>query len=223
MAMAVLPVCRSPRINSRWPRPTGMSASMTLRPVWSGTVTAARAMMASGGAFGGQTLGGRHRAEAVERTAERVDDASEQGVAHGHVHDPARAPDLVAGVQARVVAEQHDAEFGLVHVEHDAEDAAGKLDQFLEADVGQTRDHGDAGVDAGDRADLARRQLRRERFPRVAQGGERPVENGLEALGFGDHEVLSTGFGSAGFDAGSSAGLSFGLSSSPTPFSNEAR
>ena len=47
--MAVLPVCRSPRINSRWPRPMGMSASMTLRPVWSGTVTGARSMMGAAG------------------------------------------------------------------------------------------------------------------------------------------------------------------------------
>ena len=49
IAMAVLPVCRSPRINSRWPRPMGMSASMTLRPVWSGTVTGARSMMGAAG------------------------------------------------------------------------------------------------------------------------------------------------------------------------------
>ena len=48
-AMAVLPVWRSPRINSRWPRPMGMSASMTLRPVWSGTVTGARSMMGAAG------------------------------------------------------------------------------------------------------------------------------------------------------------------------------
>ncbi len=47
--MAVLPVWRSPRINSRWPRPMGMSASMTLRPVWSGTVTGARSMMGAAG------------------------------------------------------------------------------------------------------------------------------------------------------------------------------
>ena len=52
------------------------------------------------GAFGRQTFGGRHRAKAVERAAERVDDASEQGVAHGYVHDAACAPDFVASVQA---------------------------------------------------------------------------------------------------------------------------
>ena len=124
--MAVLPVCRSPRINSRWPRPIGMSASTTLRPVWSGTVTGARSMMAGGGAFDGQALAGGDRPVAIERPAERVDDASEQSVAHGHVHDPARALDFIARVQMPVVAEQHDADFVLVHVERDAEHAAGK-------------------------------------------------------------------------------------------------
>ncbi len=49
MAMEVLPVCRSPRISSRWPRPIGMSASMTFRPVCSGTVTGARSMIAGAG------------------------------------------------------------------------------------------------------------------------------------------------------------------------------
>ena len=56
MAIAVLPVWRSPRINSRWPRPMGMSASMTCRPVWSGTSTAARTMMAAEGRSMGRRL-----------------------------------------------------------------------------------------------------------------------------------------------------------------------
>src|SRR3972149_1354993 len=43
MATVVLPVWRSPRISSRWPRPTGIRASTTLSPVWSGTATGARA------------------------------------------------------------------------------------------------------------------------------------------------------------------------------------
>ena len=54
--MAVLPVWRSPRINSRWPRPTGMSASMTFRPVWRGTVTGARSMMGGAGRSTGRRL-----------------------------------------------------------------------------------------------------------------------------------------------------------------------
>ena len=38
MAMAVLPVSRSPMISSRWPRPIGIMASMALMPVCSGSV-----------------------------------------------------------------------------------------------------------------------------------------------------------------------------------------
>src|SRR5215469_1236948 len=39
MAIAVLPVCRSPMISSRWPRPIGVIASMALIPVCSGSLT----------------------------------------------------------------------------------------------------------------------------------------------------------------------------------------
>src|SRR5438128_2722214 len=43
--MAVLPVWRSPMTSSRWPRPTGMSASMAFRPVAMGSCTDLRGMM----------------------------------------------------------------------------------------------------------------------------------------------------------------------------------
>src|SRR5919112_1151122 len=39
IATADLPVWRSPMISSRWPRPTGTSASMALRPVCIGSLT----------------------------------------------------------------------------------------------------------------------------------------------------------------------------------------
>src|SRR5215472_2981784 len=39
MAIAVLPVCRSPMISSRWPRPIGVIASIGLIPVCSGSLT----------------------------------------------------------------------------------------------------------------------------------------------------------------------------------------
>ena len=44
MAIAVLPVWRSPMISSRWPRPIGISASMALMPVWTGVSTDWRTM-----------------------------------------------------------------------------------------------------------------------------------------------------------------------------------
>ncbi len=46
-AIAVLPVCRSPRISSRWPRPIGIRVSMTLSPVSSGTVTGRRSIISA--------------------------------------------------------------------------------------------------------------------------------------------------------------------------------
>ncbi len=44
-ATAVLPVWRSPMINSRWPRPIGIRASIALRPVAIGSLTDLRGMM----------------------------------------------------------------------------------------------------------------------------------------------------------------------------------
>ncbi len=45
MAMVVLPVARSPMINSRWPRPIGIIASMAMMPVCTGWLTDWRLMM----------------------------------------------------------------------------------------------------------------------------------------------------------------------------------
>src|SRR5262249_7677629 len=45
IAIAVLPVCRSPMISSRCPRPIGVIASIALIPVWSGSYTERRATM----------------------------------------------------------------------------------------------------------------------------------------------------------------------------------
>src|SRR5215204_3694743 len=39
IAIAVLPVWRSPMISSRWPRPIGIIASIALMPVWRGSLT----------------------------------------------------------------------------------------------------------------------------------------------------------------------------------------
>ncbi len=43
-ATAVLPVARSPMINSRWPRPIGIIASTAMMPVCTGWLTLLRLM-----------------------------------------------------------------------------------------------------------------------------------------------------------------------------------
>ena len=179
-----------------------MSASMTLRPVWSGTVTGARSMMGAAGRSMGSRSLDDHRALAVERPTERVDDASHQAVAHGHVHDPARALDFVARVQMPVVAEQHDADFVLVHVERDAEHAARKLHQLLEAHAGKAGDLGDAGGDAGDRADLRGSELRREGFTHLADAREGVSKTALQAFRRSAHGLCVLGLGSSGLRSG---------------------
>ncbi len=45
IAIAVLPVPRSPMMSSRWPRPIGIMESIALMPVWSGSFTGWRTMI----------------------------------------------------------------------------------------------------------------------------------------------------------------------------------
>ena len=84
MAMAVLPVLRSPMISSRWPRPIGVIASMALMPVCSGSLHRLPLGDAGGDEFDRPRFAGDDRALAVERIAERIDHAADQRVADRH-------------------------------------------------------------------------------------------------------------------------------------------
>ena len=150
--------------------------------------------MATARAFDGQTLARIHRPLAVEWPAQRIDDAPEQGVAYGHIHDPARALDFIAGVQIRVIAEQHDADLVLVHVEGDAVPAARKLHQLLGTDARETGDFGNARGDRRDHADFTRDAFGHEAFARLAQARECPIENTLQGVGRCAHEGSGSGF-----------------------------
>ena len=81
IAIAVLPVPRSPMISSRWPRPIGIIASIALMPVWSGSFTGWRSTTPGALNSSGRRSRGSIGGAAVERVAERVDDAAEQALA----------------------------------------------------------------------------------------------------------------------------------------------
>ena len=78
IAIAVLPVWRSPMISSRWPRPIGIIESIAFRPVCSGSVDRLALDDAGRLELGRARLARLDVALAVERAAERVDDAAEQ-------------------------------------------------------------------------------------------------------------------------------------------------
>ena len=90
---------------------------------------------------------------AVERLAERVDDAAEQALADRHLQQPAGGADFVAFLQLRVVAEDDRADLGLVEVQRQAGDAAAEVEHLVQHHVAEPLDVGDAVADLADRAD----------------------------------------------------------------------
>ena len=118
--MAVFPVCRSPMISSRCPRPMGIIESMALMPVCSGSRTGWRsitpgAMRSIGSAAGGDG------ALAVQRLAQRIYHAAHHGVAHRRGHDRVGALDRVALFEScGVFAQQHGAHLIFFQVQRDA-------------------------------------------------------------------------------------------------------
>ena len=94
------------------------------------------------------------RALAVERVAERVDDAAEQPLADGHAHDLAGPPDGLALLDVLPLAEERDADVVLLEVERDADDAVLELEPLERDAVLEAVDAGDAVADLEDGADL---------------------------------------------------------------------
>src|SRR4030095_15768081 len=94
-ATAVLPVCRSPMMSSRWPRPIGIIASIALMPVWSGSFTGWRGAAPRRLQLDPAHRGRLDRSLAILGLAEGRHHAAEERFADRHLGDPARAADLV--------------------------------------------------------------------------------------------------------------------------------
>jgi hypothetical protein len=164
-----------------------------------------------------------HRPLAIERPSERVNDTSQQSIAHGYVHDPTGTPDFISRVEMPVLAEQYHADFVCVHVERNAEHVAGKRHQFIKAHTREPRHLGDTGSDTSDRTHLLWCQLRCEGFSHLAYAGKRTVKNVLEALRFHAHWLFFFGLGSSFLGSAWTWGVSLSFRSSSTPFFNDAR
>ena len=102
----------------------------------------------------GAAAGGLDLAAAVDRVAQRVDDAAEVAVADGHGEHLAGAADLLALLDAGEVTQDDDADLAHVEVQRQTADAALELEQLVGHDRGQSLDTGDAVAGLGDDADL---------------------------------------------------------------------
>ena len=141
-------------ISSRWPRPIGIIESIALRPVWSGSFTGWRSTTPGALNSSGRVSRRVDRRPAVERVAERVDDAADQRLADGHARDAAGAADGLALLDLLPLAEERGADVVLLEVEREAGDAVLELEHLQRDGVLEPVDAGDAVADLEDRADL---------------------------------------------------------------------
>src|SRR5262249_2402340 len=92
-------------------------------------------------------LAGADLAAAVDRVAERVDDAADERLADGHLEDPAGAAHEVALAHVRRLAHHGDADVVLFEVQHEPGDLARKLDELAGHHAVEPEDARDAVAD----------------------------------------------------------------------------
>ena len=232
IAMAVLPVCRSPRINSRWPRPMGMSASMTLRPVWSGTVTGARSMMgAAGRSMGRRSLaatgplpssgrpsGSMTRPSNPSPTATSMTRPvrSTSSPACRCQYSPSSTTPISSSSTLNAMPSTSPGNFT-----NSSKPTPGRPETLAMPVATLVIVPTSRGVSCGVNA-----------LPHLAYSGKRAVEDALQALRCHVHWLFVSGLGSSGLGSALASaalasalasGLSFSFRSSSTPFSSDAR
>ena len=153
-ATAVLPVCRSPMMSWRWPRPMAVIESMALMPVCRGSFTGWRCTTEGAWISSARRAVEVDLALAVDRVAQRVDHAAEEAVADGHGEDLARPLDGLALLDAPELAEHDGADLADVEVERQAQRAVLELEQLVGHRRGQALDARDAVTGLGDVPDL---------------------------------------------------------------------
>ena len=130
IAIAVLPVWRSPMISSRWPRPIGIIASIAFRPVCIGCLTGWRwttpGALNSAGRFSSVLISplpssGRPSGSTIRPSS---------CLADGDVEQLAGALDGVALGDPLPLAEQHGADVVGLEVQRQADDAVGQLEHL---------------------------------------------------------------------------------------------
>ena len=97
---------------------------------------------------------GRHGTLAVERLAERVDDAAEERGTHRHLEHAAGPADLLALLDLDVVAQDHGADHVLFEVERETVQLVAEIEHLAGHGAGEAVDAGDPVADLEHRAHL---------------------------------------------------------------------
>ena len=92
-------------------------------------------------------------AAVVERATQRIDDAAEQGIAHGDFHDAARAAHDLSGCRARRTVEEHATDLVLAELDRLRHRPVRKLEELIECGVWQADHASDTVADVNDAAD----------------------------------------------------------------------
>ncbi len=128
--------------------------------------------------------GGVDRALAVDRVAERVDDAAEELLADRHVDDRAGALDRLAFLDLAVGAENDDADVVRLEVQRHAARAVLELDHLAGLDLVEAVGAGDAVADAQHLTDFGHLRL-------GAEIGDLALENRRNFCGADVHQPTS--------------------------------
>ena len=161
IAIAVLPVWRSPMISSRWPRPIGIIESIAFRPVCIGSVTGWRwttpGALTSAGRISSVLMSPLPSSGRPSGSTMRP----EQLLADRDLQQRVGALDGVALDDLLPVAEEHDADVVGLEVQREAGDVVGELEHLERHAVLEAVDARDAVGDRQDGADLGELGLAR--------------------------------------------------------------
>ena len=107
-----------------------------------------------------QTLNGTGRfvedgSFTINGLCKSIDNTTHKSLAHGHLHNASRAPDLIALANFCVFAEQHDADLRFFQVQRQTHDAMGKLEELAGHDLLETVDASDTITNGNHAASLA--------------------------------------------------------------------
>ena len=183
-------------ISSRWPRPIGIIASIALMPVCSGSLTGWRWTTPGALSSAGRVSCQVEVALAVQRAAERVDDAPEQLVADRDLQEAVGPLDRVALLDVAPGAEQHGADVVGLEVQREARDVVRQLEHLERHAV----------LEAVDARDAVRHREHRADLGEVRLAGVEPLdaalEDGRDLVWLDLHGSVSGSLGSPALAAG---------------------